>query len=68
MRGHKLVAEQIWVLVQARYHLLAEAKNVLAEAVGRWGHRLASAYQGRPALTMCLFWPAQPAENSPKRY
>ena len=24
MYGHKLVAEQIWVLVQARYHLLAE--------------------------------------------
>ena len=24
MCGHKLVAEQIWVLVQARYHLLTE--------------------------------------------
>ena len=24
MCGHKLVAEQIWVLVQARSHLLAE--------------------------------------------
>ena len=24
MYGHKVVAEQIWGLVQARYHLLAE--------------------------------------------
>ena len=31
MCGHKLVAEQIWVLVQARSHLLTETLRI-----GRW--------------------------------